>query len=204
MVVECREVLPRGPVLFVANHSSHVDTAAILRALPSWMRARTAPGAAADHFFRGRLRGAAVSLLVGAFPFPRSGGLGLDRCRELIAEGWSVLLYPSGSRTGGRFRPGAASLAASGVTVVPVGIEGTAAILPKGRWLPRRGAVRVRFGEPFRVPLGSDVLAVSRRLERAVRDLAGEAGEEPRERGSGSTVPSIPIGQEVPLLRNTG
>ena len=39
-------------VIFVANHSSHMDTPTILRALPRSWRRRTAVAAAADYFYR--------------------------------------------------------------------------------------------------------------------------------------------------------
>jgi 1-acyl-sn-glycerol-3-phosphate acyltransferase len=183
MVVEGIERLPAaGPVLFVANHSSHADTAVILRALPSRLRRRVAPAAAADHFYRRRVIGAAVSLLVGAFPFPRHGGEGLARARQLMAEGWSVLLFPQGSRAGGTFRPGAALLASDGTPVVPVGINGTAWILPKGRRVPRPGPVCLRFGEIVRYPRRSDPWIVRADLERRVDILAAipmTAGKRP-------------------------
>jgi Acyltransferase len=38
-----------GPVVFVANHNSHMDTPVILRALPGWWRRRTAVAAATDY-----------------------------------------------------------------------------------------------------------------------------------------------------------
>ena len=41
----------KAPVVFVANHSSHMDTPAILRALPRGWRRRTAVAAAADYFY---------------------------------------------------------------------------------------------------------------------------------------------------------
>ncbi|HEY6740558.1 MAG TPA: 1-acyl-sn-glycerol-3-phosphate acyltransferase, partial [Actinopolymorphaceae bacterium] len=41
----------RGPVLFVANHNSHLDTPLILCSLPHEWRRRTAVAAAADYFF---------------------------------------------------------------------------------------------------------------------------------------------------------
>ena len=43
-----------APLVFVANHSSHLDTPAILRALPWKWRHRTAVAAAADYFYRDR------------------------------------------------------------------------------------------------------------------------------------------------------
>src|SRR4051812_14083070 len=44
----------QGPVVFVATHSSHMDTPATLRALPPAWRRRTVVAAAADYFYRRR------------------------------------------------------------------------------------------------------------------------------------------------------
>jgi hypothetical protein len=41
------------------------------------------------------------------------------------------------------------------VTVVPVGVQGTRAILRAEQWFPRRGMIRVTVGAPMR-PQGSD------------------------------------------------
>ena len=51
--VEGLDVLSRidGPVIFVANHASHLDTPLILLSLPDEWRRRTAVAAAADYFF---------------------------------------------------------------------------------------------------------------------------------------------------------
>ena len=71
-----------APVLFVANHSSHMDTP-LLRALPWRWRRRTAVAAAADYFYGGALLAHAVSLAFGTVPVARDGrGLGgRDRAR---------------------------------------------------------------------------------------------------------------------------
>ena len=53
-----------APVLFVANHSSHMDTPAILRALPRPWRRRTVVAAAADYFYAKRRLGWTVSLFL--------------------------------------------------------------------------------------------------------------------------------------------
>jgi hypothetical protein len=47
------DVLSRvaGPVIFVANHASHLDTPLILLSLPDEWRRKTAVAAAADYFF---------------------------------------------------------------------------------------------------------------------------------------------------------
>lgn len=179
--------LPRGPVVFVANHASHADTAAILRALPFRHRRRTRPAAAEDHFWRREVVGAFVSLLTGAFPFPRRGCAGIDRAEGLLARGCNVLLFPEGTRACdgavGRFHKGAALLAARGATIVPVGVAGTRRVLPKGAWRPRSAPVSVVFGDPV-APAGDadDVTAALQAEVERLRSKAARALERP-ERG---------------------
>src|SRR5688572_32175001 len=56
------------PVIFCANHHSHVDTPIVLTSLPEPWRYQVFVGAAADYFFRNRATGAAASLLLNAIP----------------------------------------------------------------------------------------------------------------------------------------
>lgn len=57
-VVEGTEYLDglRGPAVFIANHSSHLDTPLILGSLPKRFADKVATGAAADYFFDVRWR----------------------------------------------------------------------------------------------------------------------------------------------------
>jgi 1-acyl-sn-glycerol-3-phosphate acyltransferase len=168
--VRGREVLRdlAGPVIFVANHSSHMDTPAILRALPARWRRGTAVAAAADYFYTRRSVAGAVSLMFNTFPVRRDGG-GLDpgaaaHVDALISEGWSLLLYAEGTRSRdgsvGRLRSGAAVLAARhGLPLVPIHVAGTREAMPHGekwmarapgRLLGRRWPVHITFGAPIR------------------------------------------------------
>ncbi|MDQ3587740.1 MAG: 1-acyl-sn-glycerol-3-phosphate acyltransferase, partial [Actinomycetota bacterium] len=52
-----------GPVVFVANHNSHMDTPVMLRALPGRWRRRTAVAAAADYFYAKRRNALSASLV---------------------------------------------------------------------------------------------------------------------------------------------
>ena len=74
--VEGLDVLSRieGPVIFVANHASHLDTPLILLSLPDEWRRRTAVAAAADYFFDTWWRAVGSVLLFNTFPIDRRGG----------------------------------------------------------------------------------------------------------------------------------
>jgi 1-acyl-sn-glycerol-3-phosphate acyltransferase len=173
-----------GPTLLVANHASHLDAPLVLAALPGDVRTRLAVAAAEDRFFRSPLLGLAVSLGLGAFPFPRGRGCaaGLLRARGRLEAGWHVLLFPEGTRSRdgrpGPFRPGAAHLArTAGVPVLPIGIAGAHRLLPPGAALPRRGPVRVRFGEPYRPHPDHDVDAITAALAARVAELISLEGD---------------------------
>lgn len=170
------------PVLFVANHSSHIDTPAILRALPRTWRRRTAVAAAADYFYRVPWIARAVSLTFNTVPVYRNGegvvpGAASDLVR-LIDEEWSLLVFAEGTRsrdgTVGRLRSGAAVLAAEhGLVIVPVYVSGTHAVMPPGRrWMHRgpgrfaggRHPTAVRFGPPVRPRDGEHRVEVMERV----------------------------------------
>ncbi|OGQ79920.1 MAG: hypothetical protein A3F90_01300 [Deltaproteobacteria bacterium RIFCSPLOWO2_12_FULL_60_19] len=178
--VEGRENLEdlKLPGLFIANHLSHVDTLSIIRALPGRIRRKLAVAAAADYFFRSRTLGVAASLMLNTFPFSRDGGVRatLEYCGRLIDRGWSILIFPEGTRsTTGHLQPfkrGIGLLATElQVPVVPIAVDGGFHILPKGRRLPRPGPVTVRFGSPIEAPRNADNVAVVSLLEHSVADL---------------------------------
>lgn len=159
--------LPPVPVVFVANHASHADTVVLLEVLAR--RRPLAVAAADDYWFKDRIKGLALAGSLGAFPFPREGMRGLRRTEELLAAGWSVLIYPQGTRGGGKFRSGIGRLAAAGAVLVPVGVVGTRHVLPKGSNWPQRHAVSVYIGEALRV---RDPHEAVRRAEQAVAELS--------------------------------
>lgn len=186
-----------GPVILAANHESHVDTPAILWTLPPALRRRTAVAAASDTFgFEAERRGGpgplarwALRRLVTAgfraYPFDRRSAApaSLELSAELIRRGWSLLMFPEGTRGRGemqRFKPGIGWLAReTGAPVVPVHVRGGRRVLPPGAFRPRPGRVVVRYGTPLEHADGADPEAFTAAVERAVRALAGGVPPDP-------------------------
>jgi 1-acyl-sn-glycerol-3-phosphate acyltransferase len=183
-VIEGTEYLDgvRGPVVFVANHSSHLDTPLILGSLPERFADRVAVGAASDYFFDVRWRATLTAIFFNAFPVERYGSRRLrSLALDLVDDGWSLLLYPEGTRSEdgwiNPFKLGAAMLCVTkGIPCVPIALRGSYAAMPRGRNWPQPGKPRVtvRYGRPILPEEGEDVRAFRVRMAKAVSQLAAE------------------------------
>ena len=172
-----------GPLIFAANHHSHIDTPLLLTSIPEPWRHKIVVGAASDYFFGSRATGATAALVMGAVPIERArvGRRSADLAAGLIDDGWSLLIYPEGGRSpdgwGQKFRGGAAYLSVRcGVPVVPIHVGGTGQILRKGRTMPKPAEATVTFGAPLRPEPGDRAPRFAARIEEAVTALADEAG----------------------------
>jgi 1-acyl-sn-glycerol-3-phosphate acyltransferase len=185
--VEGLEILAKtsGPVIFAANHASHLDTPLILLSLPDEWRRRTAVAAAADYFFDTWWRAVGSSLIFNTFPIDRRGGTLATTPGEVLADGWSLVIFPEGTRSKdgyvGGFRAGAAWLAVEhGVPVIPVAHRGTYAAMPRGAGWPLRSPaggrrkLTVRFGEPLVPGEGEGVREFAPKVRAAVARLLDE------------------------------
>ena len=181
-----------GPVIFAANHQSHLDTPAILWALPGRWRYRVAVAMAKEffkaHFFpeqftRGQrltngLNYYLSSLFFNAFPLPQREAGARQTLRyigDLVTDGWSVLIFPEGKRTEAgeinSFRPGIGMIGAKlQVPVVPVRLEGLDKVLHQKARMATPGPVRVAFGAPLALQ-GDDYAVLAGQVEDAVRHL---------------------------------
>ena len=179
------ERLQGRPALIIANHTSHFDTAIALDVLPGRIYNRTAVVAAADRFYTQRLKSAWYSLRYNAFPITRGGGrAALSYSEWLLQNGWSLLIFPEGTRskTGDLlpFHPGPAILAlGQHVPVLPIYMEGASNILPPKTKRSHPAAVKVRIGEPIAFAEGTTIPEANRQMEDAVRALAGKPHPQP-------------------------
>lgn len=179
-----RENLPRsGSFVIVANHSSHIDTVAILAAMPLGMIHRVYPAAASDYFFTSLPRVAFSAVVVNAMPFDRRENPreSLELCRRVLeSQANALLLFPEGTRTPdgklGAFKPGIGFLTAgTSFPVVPCFLEGAYRALPKGALVPRPVKLRLHIGRPMtfeeRGPSKEDAVAIAAELREAVEGL---------------------------------
>ncbi len=170
----------RGPVLIVANHTSHVDSLIVLGVLPPQLYNRVAITAAADRFYTSTLKSAWFSLRYNAYPITRGGGSrALAYSEWLLRKGWSLLIFPEGkrSRTGELlpFHPGPAILALrQGLPVLPLYIAGAADILRAGDRWAQPGPVAVYVGAQLTLDPAIGVAEATKQIEEAVRSLAPE------------------------------
>ena len=170
------------PLIFTPNHHSHLDTPLSIYAIPEPWRHKLIVAAAADYFFTTKAKGGAAALALNALPIDRdsTGRKSADQIRDLLADGWSLLIYPEGGRSpdgwGQEFKGGAAYLSSrTGAAVVPMFIDGSGPIFGKGMKRPKPGRTTVVFGTPLRPAPDENTRRFNVRIEAAVALLGDES-----------------------------
>jgi 1-acyl-sn-glycerol-3-phosphate acyltransferase len=150
-------VLPRGSAqtVFVANHTSHLDTLTLLAALSLRVRSRTRPVAARDYWCAGPFRRWIAEKVLNVVFIDRQregGGDPLEPLRDALRESSSLILFPEGTRGDSPmpapFKSGLFWLLHEfpEVSLSPVYLENLHRVLPKGASLPLPLINRVHFG----------------------------------------------------------
>jgi 1-acyl-sn-glycerol-3-phosphate acyltransferase len=163
---------PDRPIILVANHSSYLDTLALIDAIPRdfvYVAKRELAQKFHSRLFLQRLD----TLFVERFDTRRSA-MATGEFVALLADGRSLAIYPEGTF---RSEPGLlpfqmgafVTAVKSGVSIVPVTINGTRAILKSDSSFPNHGAIDVIIGPPLE-PEGSD-WSEAVRLQVAAKDM---------------------------------
>lgn len=155
--------------VYVANHSSLIDTPALFACLPYQFKIMAKRGLFYVPFMGWHLWSS------GNFPIDRGDARKTAKSLKSVVDGLragkSLAVFPEGTRTpDGRlqeFKNGAFKIAQrAGVPVVPVTIRGTFHLLPKTTLAPRPGRVDVFIGQPIHTAGRDDqeVVAETRRV----------------------------------------
>lgn len=175
----------RGPQIFMCNHQSVVDIAAIVRTVP----------VSTFHFVAKKELGwiplfgwalaSSVGIMVDRGNRARAVA-SLRRGADRIRDGANVIIFPEGTRSPSGelapFKSGGFHLAIqAGVPIVPVTVSGSHRITPKRSLRIESGTVKIVYGKP----IDTRRFGVEDReaLKQRVRD-AIEAGYDPSYQGS--------------------
>lgn len=134
-----------SPAVIICNHQSHLDVMAIMQLSPKIIILTN------DWVWKNPFYG----IVIHAAEFrPISNGYdnNLPYLRELVQRGYSIVLFPEGTRTPdgeiGRFHKGAFTLAKElGTDIVPLYLHGLYDVMPKHDFMLRRGSVTIEVGE---------------------------------------------------------
>jgi 1-acyl-sn-glycerol-3-phosphate acyltransferase len=170
------------PRVYFANHRSHGDFVLVWTVLPSRLRRRTRPVAAADYWGRTALHRFIAERVFHAVLIARDGASRdadpVAQLRAVLDEGNSLIFFPEGTRntTEGAllpFKSGLYRLAKSrpDVELVPVWIDNLNRVLPKGAMLPVPLLCTVTFGAPVGLGDGEGSVPFRERSRAALLEL---------------------------------
>lgn len=150
----------RGAVILAANHISNADPVLLGAWITPALRHRRIHWLGKRELFDWPIFGW-IAKSGGVHPVDRSTAdvEAFRLASRILESGWVLLVFPEGTRspTGmlQEAKDGVATLALrTGAAIVPIGVNNTDAVWPKGRKLPvpfPRRTVTVRIGEPFAV-----------------------------------------------------
>ncbi|TDQ28867.1 MMPL family transporter [Tenacibaculum caenipelagi] len=129
--------------LIIANHNSFLDILTIGKLHPKMIFLVN------DWVYNSPIFGKAVQL-AGFYPVSKGIDEGLNHIEEKIKQGYSVMVFPEGTRSETnkirRFHKGAFYLAETfKLDIVPVLIHGASEVLPKGNFIIKKGTITAKI-----------------------------------------------------------
>ncbi|WP_222869590.1 lysophospholipid acyltransferase family protein [Roseobacter fucihabitans] len=162
--------------IIVVNHRSHLDGFALMDVIPDqkWFTFGGKKELFDSFLLRRGFAGAGLVEID-----RKSGKLALETMTRAVQEmpvRRSLLLFPEGTRAGGRemgdFKPGAVLIArATGRSIRPIVIMDADDLLPRDRVLPKAGVIRIEVLEAFHCDRADSVQEDVNRLHAAMRSV---------------------------------
>ena len=180
-------LLQEKQFIIVANHNSHVDTMALMASLPSSIIHKVKPVAAADYFGKTKLKALLSNYFINTLLISRQGGNAIHTMKKALEEGYSLILFPEGSRgepdNEQQMKPGVALLLSlcPGVKYVPAYLYGMGKIMPKGDGLIVPFDSILVYGQPT-LPNSENVKEILAQIESDLKELKS------KEKGSNASI----------------
>lgn len=185
-VIGAEKVPTTGAYVLAPMHRSNVDFA-----LTSLVTTRPMRYMGKDNIWKSKLLGRFVTML-GAFPVHRGSADrdALRACTDIVKGGSPLVMFPEGTRQSGpvvqELFDGTAYVAAkTGVPIIPMGIGGSEAMMPKGAKMLHRSKLVLVVGDPIPAPATTEsgrmprsaVGTLTMQLHGVLQDLFDEAME---------------------------
>lgn len=135
------------------NHTSHLDTGLVKRALGKDVAEQTVAVAAADYWFDTKYKRAVMNNFTTLVPIERTGSLrqSLRHVTQILGDGYNALIFPEGGRQGSgtiaEFKPIIGYLALNQkIGILPIYVWGTYEAFPKGMIIPPTSSIGAKIG----------------------------------------------------------
>ncbi len=135
------------------NHTSHIDTGLVKRALGKDVAEQTVAVAAADYWFDTKYKRAYMNNFTTLVPIERTGSLrqSLRHVTQILNDGYNALIFPEGGRQESgqiaEFKPIIGYLALNQkIGILPIYIWGTYDAFPKGMVIPKSSSIGAKVG----------------------------------------------------------
>lgn len=184
-----RFLLDEKQFIIVANHNSHLDTMTIMSSLPRQMIHKVKPVAAADHFGKTKLKTKLSNFFVNTLLIPRKrdkenpANDPINRMLKALDEGYSLILFPEGTRGEPEVRqtlkPGIALVLTQRphIKYVPAYMKGMGKAMPKDDSLIVPFASSIVFGKAKSITPDQDISTILSQIESdftALREGSGK------------------------------